>query len=186
MADFKEAYKLTAANEGGYANHPNDRGGETYCGIARKMWRNWEGWENVDKAKKYTTFPAILALDTDLKQKVAAFYKANFWDKLSLDAVRYQDTANELYDTAVNMGVGVAAVFLQRMLNVANKGGAYYADLTVDGRVGTTTIAALNIHPYQEVIKKGLNCLQGAKYIDIAEANKTQEAFVNGWFLNRV
>ncbi|RYD50653.1 MAG: hypothetical protein EOP52_13405, partial [Sphingobacteriales bacterium] len=35
MADFLTAYKRTAVAEGGYANDPDDLGGETYKGIAR-------------------------------------------------------------------------------------------------------------------------------------------------------
>ena len=35
MADFSTAHAPVAVWEGGYGNHPADRGGETLCGIAR-------------------------------------------------------------------------------------------------------------------------------------------------------
>ena len=52
MADFKEAFELTLAHEGGYVKDPDDRGGETYKGIARRYNPGWSGWARIDKAKK--------------------------------------------------------------------------------------------------------------------------------------
>ena len=40
MAKFEEAYKLVADFEGSYSNVKSDRGGETYCGIARNFSPN--------------------------------------------------------------------------------------------------------------------------------------------------
>lgn len=37
MAIFNSAFKITMGNEGGYANNPDDSGGETYAGIARNF-----------------------------------------------------------------------------------------------------------------------------------------------------
>lgn len=44
MADFNEAFAATSMDEGGYANHCNDNGGETYAGISRKFWPGRNGW----------------------------------------------------------------------------------------------------------------------------------------------
>lgn len=186
MATFTEAYSRTAQNEGGYVNDTRDRGGETYMGISRKNFPNWNGWTMIDMMKLSIDFPKSLDKIQSLKIRVMEFYKSQFWDALKLDQVKSQKVANELYDTAVNMGVSTATKFLQRALNVSNINGKYYPDLTVDGIIGTKTISALNAHPNQEVIYKILNCLQGARYIEIAEKNKSQEAFINGWFKNRV
>ncbi len=40
------------SHEGGYANHPADKGGETYRGISRKANPNWEGWKYIDDVKR--------------------------------------------------------------------------------------------------------------------------------------
>ena len=50
MAIFNSAFQITMGNEGGYANNPADSGGETYKGIAKNYWPNWEGWTAVDQA----------------------------------------------------------------------------------------------------------------------------------------
>lgn len=181
MANFQIAYDKTNKIEGGYANNPKDKGGETWTGIARNKWPDWDGWLIVDELKRQTGFPAILATHEGLKQKKLSFYKKNFWDALLLDSVADQNVANELYDSGVNLGTGVAGTYLQRVLNVANRNGLYYPDLLVDGQVGTKTIKALNTHPKPYIILRALNCLQGSKYIGICESNPSQEEFFNGW-----
>jgi lysozyme family protein len=113
------------------------------------------------------------------------FYKVKFWDYLKLDQVNNQKIANELFDTSVNMGQGIAALFLQRSLNVSNRNGKDYPDLQLDGAIGPVTINALNNHPRQEQVLKLLNTLQGARYISICEANPSQEIFMTSW-LSRV
>jgi lysozyme family protein len=184
MADFKTAYKITMAHEGAYANNKHDTGGETWKGIARKKHPDWPGWTLVDKAKQ-GDFPANLNSIAGLQDLVEQFYKVKFWDHLKLDQVNNQKIANELFDTAVNMGQGIAALFLQRSLNVSNRNGKDYAELQVDGDIGPVTINTLNNHPRQEQVLKLLNTLQGAKYIGICEANPSQEIFLNSW-LSRV
>lgn len=184
MADFKTAYKITMTHEGGYANNPADTGGETWKGIARKKHPDWQGWQLIDKAK-HGDFPANLYSIPNLQNLVESFYKVKFWDYLKLDQVNNQKIANELFDTSVNMGQGIAALFLQRSLNVSNRNGKDYAELQVDGNIGPVTIATLNNHPRPEQVLKLLNTLQGARYISICEANPSQEIFLNSW-LSRV
>jgi lysozyme family protein len=184
MADFKTAYKITMAHEGGYANNPADTGGETWKGIARRKHPDWPGWQLVDRAKT-GNFPANLASYPNLQTLVEMFYKVKFWDYLKLDQINNQKIANELFDTAVNMGQGIAALFLQRSLNVSNRNGKDYPDLQVDGNVGSITVNAVNNHPRPDQLFKLINTLQGARYIGICEANPSQEIFLNSW-LSRV
>lgn len=181
MADFIKAYKLTREFEGGYANNPNDTGGETYKGIARKHQSRWKGWKIIDGLKGKSDFPKNLDKNTELQELVHELYKKDYWDSMKLDTVIDQQIANEMFDTGVNMGNGRAGVFLQRILNVANKGETYYLNLDVDGMVGKKTIAALNSHPEPKNILAGLNALKGSLYITICEHNPSQEIFFNGW-----
>jgi lysozyme family protein len=132
-----------------------------------------------------TGFPANLLESTALQNLVETFYKVKFWDYLKLDQINNQKIANELFDTSVNMGQGIAALFLQRTLNVSNRNGKDYAELQIDGNIGPITINTLNNHPRQEQVLKLLNTLQGARYIGICEANPSQEIFLTSW-LSRV
>jgi lysozyme family protein len=181
MADFNKAYALTREYEGGYSNHPNDTGGETYKGIARRPQSKWKGWKIIDQERYKPDFPNRLDSNKELQALVHELYKKEYWDSMKLDDVKDQLIANEMFDTGVNMGIGRAGIFLQRVLNVANKGQTLYPNLKVDGQVGKVTIGALNSHPQQRNILAGINALKGAQYITICENNPSQEVFFNGW-----
>jgi lysozyme family protein len=57
MADLTTAYESTMKAEGGYVNNPQDPGGETYKGIARKFNSKWDGWIAIDMAQTGQEFP---------------------------------------------------------------------------------------------------------------------------------
>lgn len=187
MADFLKAHKIVMINEGGYSNNPNDRGQETFCGISRKNFPDWDGWDIVDKYKltNAATFPAILETDPSLKEMIVTFYRAYFWDGLRLGEIESQEIATELYDTAVNAGRFIAGCFLQKALNVLNRNQKDYKDLPTTGMIGPLTLAALQSQKNTKNVLKILNCLQGARYVEICLANPTQEQFISSW-LSRV
>lgn len=165
--------------EGGYTNHPADRGGATRWGVTEAVARA-HGYRGEMRA-----FP---------RGEAAAIYRRLYWQRPGYDrvAVIAPEAAAELFDTAVNMGPDTASTFLQRALNALNRNGRDYADLVVDGRVGPVTLAALSGFlkvrgkAGEGVLVKALDALQGARYIALAEARAANEAFLYGWLANRV
>ena len=117
--------------EGGYVNHPADKGGPTCFGIT----------EAVARAHGYAGPMRQLPRD-----EAAAIYRRLYWLRPRFDAIarRARALAAELFDTGVNMGPAVAATFLQRALTALNRNGKDYPDLVPDGRIGPTTLAALD------------------------------------------
>lgn len=113
MANFDIAYKRTVSAEGGYAHHPNDKGGETYMGISRRAHPDAKIWEIIDKidkkGKSNLQISAELKKNTWLTHYVKEIYKKDYWNKFELDKVKYQRVANEIFDDAVNRGIGAAA-----------------------------------------------------------------------------
>jgi lysozyme family protein len=192
MANFFESYNKTMKVEGGYANSKHDRGGETWRGISRVFWPNWEGWAIIDSYKPITnTFEKNLALDQKLDVLVKNFYKQNFWDIMCLDQCNSQVIANELFDTGVNCGTKVPAKFLQKTLNRLNRQQTWWKDIAEDGAIGNQTISTLNIslakHSRMELaIARALNGLQTAYYFDITPENDQNEFNLLGWLLDRV
>lgn len=188
MANFQTANAITRKFEGGYHNasgaNSADRGGETFKGIARKIWPNWDGWKLVDEFKTKPNFPKNAESDPVLKQKADAFYKLNFWDSMKLDEIRSQNIANELFDTGVNMGVSTAAKMLQDALNFANRRGRLFPNLAVDGVIGRASLSAINGLNDKDTafIFNVLNVLQGYRYFNIAKVDESQEDFARGWF----
>ncbi len=167
------------AREGGYVDHPADRGGPT----------NWGITEQVARAFSYH------GRMQDMPRSVAKnIYLERYWTQPGFDKVAEVSgqVAEELLDTGVNMGTGVAARFLQRALNVLNQEAKSYPDIAVDGVLGRMTIAAMRAYlglrgkDGHVVLLRALNAQQAMRYIEIAEARPSQEAFVHGWLLHRV
>ncbi len=166
--------------EGGYVNHPADKGGPTCFGIT----------EAVARAHGYAG--AMRRLPRD---EAAAIYRRLYWLRPGFDAVagRSPAVAVELFDTGVNMGPAVAATFLQRALTALNRNGRDYPDLTPDGRVGAVTLAALDAFlsvrgqdSGETVLLRALEALQGERYLRLAERRPANEAFLYGWLTNRM
>ena len=114
-----------------------------------------------------------------------AFYKAAYWDRFDGDALPDQAVANELYDTAVNMGVRRAVRFLQSSLNMLNRNQIDYEDLIVDGWFGAKTLQTLNALMKKDrdctALVKLMNIQQGARYVEIMAGDTSQERFARGW-----
>jgi lysozyme family protein len=183
---FSRAFAATMQHEGGYANVVGDKGGETYMGISRVYWPSWPGWPVIDdwRAERVNA----LQRDTMLTEHVLAFYRAQFWDRLRGDELAELSIpiALEMFDTAVNMGVGRAVRFLQEALNMLNRGGRTYADIAVDGLIGRDTLntlkRCLETQPGSRESNERLilNCLNGEQYIAYKQ-NPQHEQFA-GWF----
>jgi len=176
MADFDIAFNATMGHEGGYVNDPDDAGGETYRGIARRYNPQWEGWNIIDDTK-----PNIP--DDKLDRHVRNFYEVMYWDVNRLDDFP-QVIANEMFDTAVNMGVTRAAKFLQSALNYLNRNGKLFSELVVDGKVGNRTINALEKITKNDlhILWKIMNVLQGMHYLNYMKKSPIQEKYARGWF----
>jgi hypothetical protein len=70
-----------------------------------------------------------------------------------------------------------------------NSGATRWQDLPADGAFGPGTLFALAAacgKGYSKEILKALECLQGVRYIELAEKNPKLEAFIVGWLRNRV
>ncbi len=114
-----------------------------------------------------------------------AFYKQSYWDRFLGDDVPDQAVANELYDTAVNMGVRRGVRFLQAALNLLNRNQRDYADLIVDGWLGSKSLATLQTLLRKDrgsgALVKLMNLQQGARYLEIMQRDPSQERFARGW-----
>lgn len=162
--------------EGGFVDDPSDSGGATRYGIT----------EAVARKNGYTG--AMAELPRDLAERI---YSDRYWDEVRGDdlAKLSEHVAEEVVDTAVNMGPARAGQFLQRALNVLNDRERLYPDLMLDGDVGPVTVEALAAYLAERselVLARALNCLQGAFYIDLAERRQKDERFVYGWLRERV
>ena len=157
---FEEIVSKTIKHEGGYVDHPNDRGGKTKYGITETVARNY-GYEGRMQ---------------DLSKETAKeIYRQEFWDKVKADEFD-EEIAYVLFDTAVNMGAGRAVMLLQETYNRVTPDN----NISVDGIVGPETIGAVN-QADREHILLGYIAGRTQRYFDIVDNNDSQKVFIRGW-----
>ncbi len=169
MAEFTNAFQLVIAHEGGYGNDPDDPGGETYKGVARKIFSKWDGWIKIDILKRQTGFPANLDKDIDLQQDVIDFYRVNFWDKMNGDSIANQKIAESIFDFGVNAGVGTSVSLAQIVVQTEP-----------DGVIGPQTIKAINEFVPEHFIA-AFTVAKIARYISIVKKRPTSRKYFYGW-----
>lgn len=161
--------------EGGYVNHPSDKGGPTKYGIT----------EAVARAHGYNG--DMKDLPRDIAERI---YLEAYYHKTGISRVPSRPVAEELLDSAVLHGSGAAIAWLQRALNRLNQRGSMYPDMKEDGVLGPRTIEAIEAYLAARkneggelVLVRAMNCLQGAAMLSYGEYS---EDFIFGWMRHRV
>ena len=158
---MNEIIANTIEREGGYVNHPDDRGGATKHGITQRLARKY-GYENDMK---------------DLaKCEAQDIYKKEFWDKIQLDELKNENMKEFIFDAAVNHGHSWGVRIAQRAYNALN-----VQTIVEDGLIGPQTINALNDEEYQQDLCFWYIMVRGKLFYDIARGNNTQKSFIRGW-----
>lgn len=158
MADIKKLKPFILRWEGGYSNHPNDRGGATMKGVTLNTFRYFFGSEKT----------AIDLMNITDEQWITVLREC-FWNPLKADKIKNQSIANIFVDFAWASGTLTAIKKVQRVLG-----------LDPDGIVGPKTLGALNSGNHEmvfNIIKK-----ERLRYVDaICQANPSQVCFLRGW-----
>ena len=104
---FDEALKFVLKQEGGYSNHPADKGGATNKGIIQSVYNRYR------RDKNLSVRPVKDIEDREVKE----IYETQYWDKIRSQYIK-APLGLVLFDTAVNFGVGGCIRRLQKALNV--------------------------------------------------------------------
>lgn len=152
--------------EGGYVNHPADPGGATNKGVTQRTFDSWRLRAGKPRADVRTI--------TD--EEVHAIYAVDYWLAAKCDTLPAPlDLVT--FDTAVNMGVGRAVRFLQRLGGVAE-----------DGDFGPLTREAVAdaVQEHGAMLAAGEVCAtRGAYYDALVAAKPSMAVFLKGW-MNRL
>jgi lysozyme family protein len=175
---FEAAYEQTKQFEGGYVNDPDDAGGETFRGISRRSHPSWPGWTEIDQIKRIAPkgIDAYFQNNKNMNQRVADFYKTEYWDKFSNLPDRLHQ---KIFDTSVNTGYKRAVIILQEALNSLD------AKISEDGIIGRMTRAS--IEPFTngayslDVLLDKYCERQAAFYQGLATKKASQKKFLKGW-----
>ena len=196
MALFTPAFSLSKINEGGWVNDPNDKGGETYRGIARNFNPKWNGWAVIDSMKKTGVIKKNYT-DSKLDALAEPFYKDLYWNPIKGDQIANQDFANQFYDHTLS-GLSRAISMVKAVLNKK-----FGYNLGESGTMDSNTLNAINevnsknlFNEYRiarsDFFKYSATQLKPSDsvYYDLfkrynSSPNASNVAYINGW-LNRV
>lgn len=99
---FDTVFERCMGHEAGYANDPNDPGGETKWGISKRTYPHLD----------------IKALTREQAKEI---YRTDFWSRIKADALA-DGVAYQLFDFAINSGIETAVRYLQRAVGVSDDG----------------------------------------------------------------
>ena len=122
MASAERMIPFISKWEGGYSDHPDDKGGCTMAGVTIGTYRNYYGQEKTCDDLRFITHKEWLRI-----------FKNGYWDKFKADKIENQSIAQLCVDMAWGSGPTTAIRRVQRLFG-----------LKVDGIVGRQTLAALN------------------------------------------
>ena len=165
MADFKTAYDLMIAHEGGYVNDQDDPGGETNAGISDMFDGKKDGMIDIDSDH----IPDAKIKDLTEAQKLE-FYKLNFWDKINGDLIASQKMANSIFDFGVNAGIVTSSKLAQMVVGFSNP----------DGEIGKNTLAKLNIFDPDHFVA-AFTVAKITRYVNIVKKRDTSKKYFFGW-----
>lgn len=165
MADYKPIKSFILSWEGGYSNHPNDKGGPTMKGVI------WSEWKNYAKRKGFT--PTIENLKAITDDQWDDIFRKNYWNPFRGGDIADQSIATLLVDWGYNSGVVTVIKNTQRYLGVK-----------ADGIVGPVTLRALNSADAEKTFE-AIKARRKKFLEDIVARNASQKVFLKGW-LNRL
>jgi len=156
MADFNQAIGATLAKEGGakFTDDPDDRGGATKYGISQRAYPDLD-IRNLTEAQ------------------AREIYKRDYWDRVRGDDIQSQVIAENIFDTAVNMGPRTASRLAQLALDID----------PADGIIGNQSLAVIN-QANDEMFIATYTLAKVARYAHICNRDRTQQKFLLGW-INR-
>lgn len=166
MADFKKYFSTLIGHEGGYSDHPYDKGGPTKYGVTLGVWiksgYDKDGDGDIDKDD-------VKLLTLDDAYNIA---KKNYWDSVRGDQINNQSIAEFIFDWGYNSGAKTAIKKTQEVLGVV-----------MDGEMGPNTLLHINSSPQEDLFNR-LKARREKFFRSIADNDPTQLKFLSGW-LNR-
>jgi len=145
--------------EGGYVDHPRDRGGPTNHGITMNTLASWRGQAVSEGDVRRLT-----------KEEARDIYRTRYWFAPGFGSLGVSDLlAEAVFDTAINSGPARAIRMLQRCVGV-----------TDDGVIGPITTQGIQrTHPAKLCARYLAH--RGLFYGEIIGRDGSQSVFRNGW-----
>lgn len=158
MADAKKLIPFILKWEGGFANHPKDKGRATNKGITIATFRSFMGQHStVEQLKNMTD------------EQWETIFEKGFWHPFGGDNIENQSIANICVDWAWCSGTRASIKQVQRLLGIAD-----------DGIVGNVTLSAMNNANSKKLFEK-IKSTRLSFVEAIVRRDPTQKVFLKGW-----
>ena len=163
----EELIEEVLRKEGGYSNHPSDRGGPTKFGITQQTLSTWLG--------RSVGADEVRALDVETAREI---YERNYYAAPRIDTLP-EEIQPIVFDCAVNHGPRRAITFVQKVLNEAG-----FGPVDVDGTIGPQTREAAE-EAQQAMGGFFCNAIveERLAFYDRLAFDRTQAPFLRGWRL---
>lgn len=161
-----------------YPQMPYALAPESFAGILRTSYPDWPGWNEIEKAKKETSFPdALKAIESDLQEKANAHYRRNFYNELKIDQIEDESIALELFEGGCTVGRTLAVRTLQHAFNMVINP-EWEVKTTEDGIMSERFVNRLNEFENKKYLRMTYTISMGAIYI-------SNKPFFRQWVKNR-
>jgi lysozyme family protein len=172
----QQGVRFTKINEGGFSNHPQDKGGPTNLGVTLKTLREVSAsvhGHSFDKDQDGDIDVVDLKNldDADLAIVVTA---GGFWNPL-FDQMDPK-VAIKTFDFGFNCGVRSGIKLLQQAVNLT----AGKELCAVDGSMGPKTLACVQSLSCGVLLRNLVNVAK-QHYCDIVRHDPSQVVFLHGW-----
>jgi lysozyme family protein len=119
VSAFLQAQERTAEFEGGYQRDSRDNGNWTggRRGRGRLVGTN-HGISAPLLASYLGRTPSIADMKNLTAETANEIYRKQYWAQIKGDEIKDKETAAQIYDSAVNMGIGTAIMLTQRSLGL--------------------------------------------------------------------
>lgn len=166
MATVQQLIEEALNHEGGYVNHPADKGGPTNLGITQQTLTEYLGRPaSIEDVKNLT------------KETATEIYVRKYLSGPRIDTLP-DPTQRQIFDIAINSGPKTAVKILQRVVNAAG-----FGPITVDGVLGPKTRVCVE-NAQNEMHGYFQNAIVDERikfYESIVANNPKQAVFLKGW-----
>ena len=160
--DLDEALEYLLEEEGGFSNHPSDRGGKTMYGVTQSTYNSYRKSHNLPQQ----------TVRNISKDEARSLYNELYWKASGADRLPWP-ISYLTFDAAVNSGTKRAVQWTQTGLGVK-----------ADGQVGPNTIAVARKavdsgdgRVLYEIVNSRATFLA-----NLVKTNNSQQAFLLGWW----